>query len=99
MKYVKVKFLSDKDESKIDGYFYKDNKNCELYDFVIVPTKYGVSMAQVIDIPKDSDVSINCIKEVLDIIKGVEYLDTLAKKDKVKEIEKELDKKIKKLDK
>ncbi len=48
-RYVKVDFLSDRDSESSNGYIYKDGLSRALkkYDTVIVPTRYGLTIAVV----------------------------------------------------
>ena len=50
-RYVKVKFLSSKDDQAAGGYFYKDTQSRSLkkWDTVLVPTRYGLTLAVVIE--------------------------------------------------
>ena len=46
-KYAIVKFLSSKDEGYSQGYTYENPVKAKRYDAVIVPTRYGLSLAVV----------------------------------------------------
>lgn len=104
MRIVKVKYLSTLDEQKTGGkYYYQDNLKTKLkkYDIVLVPTYYGFSLAvvDVIDVTEDDAryAVSNGLKEVSEKIKS-SVADKLIKKDKIKDIKVQLDKKIKEID-
>ena len=100
MRIVKVKFLSTYESS--DTYFYEDklSKKLQKYDTVVVPTRYGVSLAVVIGIgykKEDMGFSAQSIKSVSEKIKSV-TVDNMNKSAKIKDIKSILDKKIKEID-
>ena len=104
MRIVKVKFLSTYDKDYSDTFYYKDTIRGGLkkYDVVIVPTRYGVSMAVVEEnnISEETVVNkfnTNNIKTVLEKIKS-KHVDSLTKLAKVDDLKKQLDAEIKKVD-
>lgn len=103
MKYVKVKFLSSKDEGVAHGYTYRDTLRCKKYDTVIVPTKYGISMAVVTDVNVSEENTYgfshnSIVKQVLEKV-TIKAVEEIVRADKRKDLEKKLEKKTKDLDK
>lgn len=102
MRIVRVKYLNTYEEGVNRSFFYEDALKTKLkkYDVVIAPTIHGVALAIVdkIDV-KESELGFRAenIKKISEKIKS-STVDELVKKDKVKEIKAELDKKIKEID-
>lgn len=111
MRFVKVKFLNTRDDSNAGGYFYRDTQSRALkkWDTVIVPTRYGLSMAYVMSTYKDEELAkkayentygtfgLHDIKEVAEKIKSSAVEEKL-KTNKALDLKKQLDSKIKKID-
>jgi len=109
MRYVKVDFLSDRSSESSQGYIYKDELSRALkkYDTVIVPTKYGLTIAVVKgtynEEQKDNLMknqyrfSQTCIKSVAEKIKS-KTVDAEMKLAKVDDIKRKLEAEIKKVD-
>ena len=99
MKYVNVSFLSTKDQEGLSSYTYKDTLGTKKYDAVLVPTRYGASIAIVVkDDIREPEYAVGGIKEVKEIISS-KYVDDYTKSLKIKDLEKKLEKETKKLDK
>lgn len=101
--YVKVKFLSEYDSGASQGYFYSAGRlKLSKYDTVIVPTRYGLSLAVVqqsgLTIEEVRE-HINCqsLKTVAERITS-KAVNELTKLQKVDDIKKALDKEMKKVD-
>lgn len=104
MRYVKVRFLSSMDDNSSAGYYYKDELSRKLkkYDTVIVPTRYGLSMAYVerVDVSEsavESTLNTSTMKSVAEKISS-KSVDEVLKLKKVDELKSTLDKKIKEVD-
>jgi len=109
MRYVKVDFLSDRSSESSQGYIYKDELSRALkkYDTVIVPTKYGLTIAVVKgtynEEQKDNLMknqyrfSQTAIKSVAEKIKS-KTVDAEMKLAKVDDIKRKLESEIKKVD-
>jgi len=109
MRYVKVDFLSDRSSEASAGYIYKDELSRALkkYDTVIVPTKYGLTIAVVKgtynEEQKDNLMknqyrfSQTAIKSVAEKIKS-KTVDAEMKLAKVDDIKRKLESEIKKVD-
>ena len=104
MRIVKVKFLSTYDKDYSDTFYYKDTIRGGLkkYDTVIVPTRYGISMAVVEEVGIDTDevrnkFSTANIKVVKERIKSKTVAE-LTKLAKVDDLKKSLEAEIKKID-
>jgi hypothetical protein len=99
-KYAVVKFLSTKDEGYADGYHYENNIGAKKYDTVIVPTRYGVSMAVVESLTDDipQHIRYTSIKAVAEVIQS-KTVTEMTREQKRKDLEKRLEKKVKALDK
>jgi hypothetical protein len=101
-KYAVVEFLSTRDEGVAEGYTYINNIKAKKYDAVIVPTKYGVSMAVVVRLTDDSNFgrsgySCSITKELAEVVKSKEVAKLMRDK-KRKDLEKLLEKKVKEMD-
>lgn len=100
-KYALVKFLSTKDEGYADTYLYENPVGAKKYDAVIVPTRYGLSLAVVDSLTDSSDSFSNyrggTIKAIAEVIESaeVEKVTLAAKK---KDLKKKLDAQVKKMD-
>jgi hypothetical protein len=102
MRYVKVEFSNTRNAN--DEYFYKDTLKTPLqeYDTVIVPTRYGKTLAIVTAInqtPEQFPVYVTCssVKVVDEKIKSKTF-DKINKAKRAKAIEKKLEGKIQELD-
>lgn len=100
LKYAVVKFLSTKDAATSDGYTYENTIGAKKYDAVIVPTRYGLSLAIVEEstneLPNRFAYS-GSIKAIAEVIKS----DAVAKvtlAEKKKDLKKRLETEVKKLD-
>lgn len=107
MKYALVEFLSERDKPNTSQklYTYINEVKAKEYDTVIVPTKYGLALAVVKklsdNVPSsnyDYLGSMNVIKKVAEVIKST-AVDEVTKEAKRKDIEKQLEKKVKEMDK
>lgn len=107
MKYAIVEFLSERDKTvALKGYTYINKVGAKLYDTVLVPTKYGLTIATVTEVtdnlPKvaayNSYGEMNVVKEIAEVLKS-KVLEEELKERKRKDIEKQLEKKIKEMDK
>jgi len=86
MKYVNVSFLSTKDQEGLSSYTYKDTLGTKKYDAVLVPTRYGTSIAIVVkDDVKEPEYAVGGIKEVKEIISS-KYVDDYTKSLKIKDL-------------
>lgn len=103
-KYAIVKFLSSKDDENSIGYTYQNEIGAKKYDAVIVPTRYGISLAVVTCLTDNSNLTdhgytygVREIKEIAEVISSTEVakVTTAAKK---KDIKKKLEAEVKKLD-
>ena len=104
MRYVKVRFLSTYDQGFQQGYYYKDelSRKLQKYDTVIVPTRYGLSLAVVerVDVNPtavEQTLNVSVMKSVEEKIKS-KAVDELTKLKKVDDIKRELDKRMKAVD-
>lgn len=100
-KYAIVKFLSTKDDGYSQGYLYENTVEAKKYDAVIVPTRYGLSLA-VVDKLTDSVDSFNnysggAIKAIAEIVESKEVA-KLMNATKRKDLKKKLDAEVKKFD-
>jgi uncharacterized membrane protein len=97
MKYVTVKFVSDRD-ARDNEYSYKcrDSVSVEKYDSVLVETQYGFALAiiqSVSDTPK-----CNATKYVVEKV-TIKALESVTRKLKLAELEKRMAEETKNLDK
>ena len=60
MKLATVKYLSSRDESTTHGYTYINTVRAKPYDAVIVPTRYGASLAVVESVREVSEDDYSC---------------------------------------
>ena len=109
MRYVKVDFLSDRSSESSQGYLYKDELSRALkkYDTVIVPTRYGLTIAVVKgtynEAQKDNLMknkyrfSQSDIKSVSEKIKS-KTIDAEMKLAKVDDLKRKLESEVKKID-
>lgn len=108
MRFVEVKFLSSRDESAARGYLYRDDlpRALKKYDAVLVPTRYGLSLAVVNKTFADEETAQNesqwrhdtaAIKGVKEKIKS-KTIEEVQSKEKIKDLKKKLERKIKKVD-
>lgn len=102
MRIVRVKFLNTIDKDYAEGFFYKDSLSRKLqkYDTVVVPTRYGLSMAVVDQVNVNQDglgFDIGRIKTVAEKIKS-KAVDDQTRLQKADDITKALDKAIKEVD-
>lgn len=104
MRIVEVKFLNKVDEGYGDSYFYKDklSKSLKQFDTVLVPTRYGVSIAVVTALHKDTDdimskFTRSSMQFVLEKIKS-KVINELLKEEKAKQLKQQLENEIKKMD-
>lgn len=112
MRYVTVKFLSERDEGNAQGYIYKDTLSRALkkYDVVVVPTRYGLAMATVkgtYTADKAQNIlsnnygtrgmSLDSLKSVAEKIKS-KAVEKELKVEKVKDLKLKLEKEVKKID-
>lgn len=100
-KYAVVKFLSSKDEGYNQGYLYENPVNAKKYDAVVVPTRYGLSLAVVESLTDSSDSFSNyrggAIKAITEIVQS-KAVDEVTLADKKKDLKKKLDAQVKKMD-
>lgn len=110
MRYVTVKFLSTKDERAAEGHVYKDGLSRALkrWDIVIVPTRYGLSIAVVKDTHTEEQAKnilnasgrgtqVSSLKLVSEKIKS-KVVDEELKLEKADAIKMKLEAEIKKID-
>lgn len=107
MKYVTVKFLSERDAAKYHGpngnFFYGDKTGkLKKHDAVIVPTQYGLTMAVVTSVDRKPEefphfVNEGNVKQVAEKIKS-KTIEAVTRKERAAEIKKALDAEIKKVD-
>lgn len=114
MRYVTVKFLSERDATNSQGYMYKDTQSRALkkYDVVVVPTRYGLAMATVhgkynadqAQAFLDNNRSYGARGFTLETLKSVSEkiksttVDAEMKVEKVKDLKAKLEKEVKKID-
>jgi len=109
-RFVKVKFLSTKDSQTSMGYFYKEELSRALkkWDTVLVPTRYGLTLAVVVSTYKNEDqvkeayqsygtFGLHDIKSVSEKIKS-KVVDQQLTKEKAGDIKKKLETKMKEVD-
>jgi len=111
-RFVKVEFLSDRTSESSAGYIYKDDLSRALkkYDTVIVPTKYGLTIAVVKGTYNEEQannllrnnykygsITLANIKTVSEKIKS-KTVDAEMKLAKVDDIKRKLESEIKKVD-
>lgn len=101
-KYIKVKFTSTIDESKgINGkYLYANSVKAKLFDTVLVPTMYGVSLAYVTEVLSltDDEAENECsykIREAIEVVKGIKYFEQLVRNEKAKALKKAMKERMK----
>lgn len=100
MKYAIVKFLSSKDDSYSQGYNYKNTVKAKPYDAVIVPTRYGLSLAVVESVTdeKPEGLPYGCeIKAISEVVQSEAVAKEMSAQKK-KDLKKQLEKEVKKLD-
>ena len=107
MKYVTVKFLSERDAAKYHGpngsFFYGDKTGkLKKHDAVIVPTQYGLALALVTGVNRDPEdlphfVNESNVKQVAEKIKS-KAVEEITRIERAGEIKKALDREIKKVD-
>ena len=101
MKYAIVKFLSSKDEGYAQGYLYENTVKAKKYDTVIVPTRYGLSLATVDQLTDSTDSFKGyyggAIKQIDEVIES-KAVGKLMKEQKRKDLTKKLKAEAKKLD-
>lgn len=99
-RFVKVKFVSSRDVMTADSYYYQDTLRTPLkkYEIVLVPTRYGFGLAVVSDIEVNGNGYSGVKLKVAERIKS-KTLDELYKKDRAKDIEKQLKAKVEEMDK
>lgn len=99
-RYVKVRFTSNRDDrySVNDDYTYFDKLKTPLkpFDVVLVPTRYGYTIAVVTEVGVDNNFA-GGIKEVAELLKS-KVLDEEFKAERAKVIKTKLNKKLKELD-
>lgn len=98
-RYIKVKFLSSKDEQLVTSYHYVDGfkKPLELFEAVLVPTRYGLSLAYVVELDT-AGYQGGCTLKVAERIKSKVVSDSLKSK-RVKALEEQLKREVDKMDK
>lgn len=101
-KYAVVRFLSSRDDESSFGYTYNNEIGAKKYDAVIVPTKYGLSLAVVESLTNDEYKtqrygSCQPVKSVAEVIKSTE-VEKLMRAEKKKDIKKKLEAEVKKMD-
>ena len=101
--YVQIKFASTIDKQSSD-YIYKNTVGAELYDLVLVPTMYGVTIGYVVLVENMTDkqaedcAKYSKVKETLELIKGVSYFDEFFKSEKIAALKKQMRAKLKLID-
>jgi len=97
MKLATVKFLSSKDEGASHGYTYLNTVNAKQYDAVLVPTRYGASLAVVESTREVEETDYTChggvtpYKSIHEVIKSkvvAQHTKELRKKDLAKTLKK-----------
>lgn len=108
-RFVKVDFLSDRSSESSNGYIYEDKLSRALkkYDTVIVPTRYGLTIAVVKGTYNEQQknnlmrnkyrFSQSDIRAVAEKIKS-KAVEDIVKADKVADIKRKLESEVKKID-
>lgn len=108
-RFVKVDFLSDRSSESSNGYIYEDKLSRALkkYDTVIVPTRYGLTIAVVKGTYNEEQknnlmrnkyrFSQSDIRAVAEKIKS-KAVEDIVKADKVADIKRKLESEVKKID-
>jgi hypothetical protein len=100
-KYAIVKFLSSKDEGLAQGYLYENPVNAKKYDAVVVPTRYGLSLAVVDDLTDSAESFQNygggAIKAIAEVVESDEVAKVTTAQKK-RDLKKAMEKKTKELD-
>lgn len=105
-KYAIVEFLSTKDKGVAQGYTYNNEIGAALYDAVIVPTQYGLSLAVVVQLTDSNDLTFSgsqyhyskpAIKKIAEVVQSTVVTEAMKARKKA-DIKKQLEKEVKKLD-
>ena len=100
LKYAVVKFLSTKDAATSDCYTYENTIGAKKYDAVIVPTRYGISLAVVEELTNEMPFMKSysgTIKAIEEVVKS-EAVAKVTLTQKKKDIKKQLETEVKKLE-
>lgn len=101
-KYAVVEFLSSKDKETAQGYTYQNKIGAKKYDSVVVPTRYGLSLAVVVKLTDKLETyhnqyAIPEIKEIAEVVASKEVAKLMIER-KRKDIKKKLEAEVKKMD-